>query len=77
MFLIGSMHIHLFSGLGYVRDFRLKLRAFFFFIFPSGRFSLGLKLLKEIGENKGKKHELESRLLGEIPITSDMQMTPP
>ena len=24
-----------------------------------------------------KKHELESRLLGEISITSDMQMTPP
>ena len=23
-----------------------------------------------------KKHRLESRLLGEIPITSDMQMTP-
>ena len=23
-----------------------------------------------------KKHKLESRLLGEIPITSDMQMTP-
>ena len=23
------------------------------------------------------KHELESRFLGEIPITSDMQMTPP
>ena len=25
----------------------------------------------------GKKHKLESRLLGEISITSDMQMTPP
>ena len=24
-----------------------------------------------------KKHKLESRLPGEIPITSDMQMTPP
>ena len=24
-----------------------------------------------------KKHKLESRLMGEIPITSDMQMTPP
>ena len=24
-----------------------------------------------------KKHKLESRLLGEIPVTSDMQMTPP
>ena len=24
-----------------------------------------------------KKHKLESRLLGEIPITSDMQMIPP
>ena len=23
------------------------------------------------------KHKLESRLLGEIPINSDMQMTPP
>ena len=23
------------------------------------------------------KHKLESRLLGDIPITSDMQMTPP
>ena len=25
----------------------------------------------------GKEHKLESRLLGEISITSDMQMTPP
>ena len=24
-----------------------------------------------------KKHKIESRLLGEISITSDMQMTPP
>ena len=24
-----------------------------------------------------RKHKLESRLLGEISITSDMQMTPP
>ena len=24
-----------------------------------------------------KKHKLESRLQGEVPITSDMQMTPP
>ena len=24
-----------------------------------------------------RKHKLESRLLGEIPITSNMQMTPP
>ena len=24
-----------------------------------------------------KKHKLESRLLGELSITSDMQMTPP
>ena len=24
-----------------------------------------------------RKHELESRLRGEVPITSDMQMTPP
>ena len=30
------------------------------------------------GEMLGwKKHKLESRLLGEISITSDMQMTPP
>ena len=30
------------------------------------------------GETLGwKKHKLESRLLGEISITSDMQMTPP
>ena len=27
--------------------------------------------------NAGKKHKLESRLPGEISITSDMQMTPP
>ena len=27
--------------------------------------------------SKTKKHKLESRLLGEISITSDMQMTPP
>ena len=40
---------------------------------------------KEYGDDdKGKhempgwmKHKLESRLLGEISITSDMQMTPP
>ena len=32
----------------------------------------------ELGETLGwKKHRLESRLLGEISITSDMQMTPP
>ena len=30
-----------------------------------------------IMRNAGKKHKLESRLLGEISITSDMQMTPP
>ena len=30
-----------------------------------------------IMRNTGKKHKLESRLLGEISITSDMQMTPP
>ena len=31
-----------------------------------------------IMQNAGwKKHKLESRLLGEISITSDMQMTPP
>ena len=24
-----------------------------------------------------KKHKLESRMLGEIPVTSDMEMTPP
>ena len=29
-----------------------------------------------IGNTEGMKHELESRLLGEISITSDMQMTP-
>ena len=28
-------------------------------------------------EKRWKKHKLESRLLGEISITSDMQMTPP
>ena len=27
-------------------------------------------------EKRWKKHKLESRLLGEISITSDMQMTP-
>ena len=27
--------------------------------------------------NAGRKHKLESRLLGEISITTDMQMTPP
>ncbi|XP_070307784.1 zinc finger protein 549-like isoform X3 [Odocoileus virginianus] len=31
-------------------------------------------LFRELG---WKKHKLESRLLGEISITSDMQMTPP
>ena len=30
-----------------------------------------------IGNTEGMKHKLESRLLGEISITSDMQMTPP
>ena len=30
-----------------------------------------------IMRNAGMKHKLESRLLGEISITSDMQMTPP
>ena len=30
-----------------------------------------------IGNTEGMKHELESRFLGEISITSDMQMTPP
>ena len=30
-----------------------------------------------IMRNAGLKHKLESRLLGEISITSDMQMTPP
>ena len=29
-----------------------------------------------IGNTEGMKHKLESRLPGEIPITSDMQMTP-
>ena len=33
---------------------------------------------KYIMRNAGlEEHKLESRLLGEIPITSDMQMTPP
>ena len=33
---------------------------------------------KLIGEMLGwKKHKLESRLLGEISVNSDMQMTPP
>ena len=33
---------------------------------------------KGVRETLGwKKHKLESRLLGEISITSDMQMTPP
>ena len=30
-----------------------------------------------IMRNAGLEHKLESRLLGEISITSDMQMTPP
>ena len=30
-----------------------------------------------IMRNAGLKHKLESRLLGEISITSDMQMAPP
>ena len=30
-----------------------------------------------IMRHAGKKHKLESRLPGEISITSDMQMTPP
>ena len=30
-----------------------------------------------IMRNTGLKHKLESRLLGEISVTSDMQMTPP
>ena len=30
-----------------------------------------------IMRNAGKKHKLESRLPGEISVTSDMQMTPP
>ena len=31
-----------------------------------------------LGEMPGlMKHKMESRFLGEIPITSDMQMTPP
>ena len=32
---------------------------------------------KYVMRNAGKKHKLESRLPGEISITSDMQMTPP
>ena len=31
----------------------------------------------ELGTLDWKKHKLESRLPGEISITSDMQMTPP
>ena len=30
-----------------------------------------------VGQEDWKKHKLESRLLEEISITSDMQMTPP
>ena len=38
----------------------------------------GVEGIKYDEETLGwKKHKLESRLLGEIPITSDMQMTPP
>ena len=29
------------------------------------------------GPSESREHKLESRLLGEISITSDMQMTPP
>ena len=32
---------------------------------------------EHIMRNAGMKHKLDSRLPGEIPITSDMQMTPP
>ena len=40
--------------------------------------SLEKKDPEESGETLDcKKHKLESRLLGEISITSDMQMTPP
>jgi len=36
------------------------------------------EIAKNMSRNLGwKKHKLESRLLGEISITSDMQMTPP
>ena len=31
----------------------------------------------EVSVNSGLKHKLESRLPGEISVTSDMQMTPP
>ena len=37
-------------------------------------FNLYTEYIKTLG---WKKHKLESRLLGEISITSDMQMTPP
>ena len=33
--------------------------------------------IKIAGRNISKKHKLESRLLGEISVTSGMQMTPP
>ena len=36
---------------------------------------LGRKVMTNL--DSWKKHKLESRLLGEISVTSDMQMTPP
>ena len=36
-----------------------------------------LTSMQYIMRNTGLEHKLESRLLGEISITSDMQMTPP
>ena len=38
--------------------------------------SLSIKM-KEKSETVGLKHKLESRLPGELSITSDMQITPP
>ena len=45
-------------------------------ILPPGLFNLHAEYImrKTLG---WMKHKLESGLLGEIPITSDMQMTPP
>ena len=37
----------------------------------------GVMFLSAQGKIRWKKHKLESRLPGEISITSDMQMTPP
>ena len=42
------------------------------FLFANMVYNIGLYILK-----KRMRHKLESRLLGEISITSDMQMMPP